>query len=182
MGLLYKCLHTKSVTVKAESADYALAGRRQIGVMTKLLTGVHIADMHLNDWTFQRTYAVMECYGGVGICASIEHHAVIREAYLLEFVYHLTLNVALVILQLYLRITLLQLWQIALKGAVAVDSWFTNAKQVEVRTVHYKYLQFLIKFINYFLIIFINSRMPSLAPHCMWVTFVFDATGFGSMR
>ena len=91
--------------------------------------------MNLDDGTLQRAYAVLKGHAGVGVCAGIEHYAVVAEAHLLHLVYHLSLYVALEIGYLHVGETLLQLGQIGVEGVAAVDARLTNSEQVEVWTI-----------------------------------------------
>ena len=52
-SLAQQSLNGKSVTVKTETAYHTFAGRREIRVMTELLTLMHVTDVHLYDGTLQ---------------------------------------------------------------------------------------------------------------------------------
>lgn len=109
-------------------------------MVAELLTLVDVRDVNLDDGAAQRADAVMQCYAGVGVGTGIEHDAVVGEPHLLHLVNELTLYVALVVLNAYVRIFGLELWQVLLKGRCAVDARLTGAQQVQVRTVDNDYL------------------------------------------
>ena len=66
-------------------------------MVTEILTLVNIADVYLNDRTFQRTDAVVKGYASMGIGSCIEDDAVVGEAYLLHLVNQLSLDIALIV-------------------------------------------------------------------------------------
>lgn len=91
---------------------------RQAGlkaVMAELLTFVHVGDVHLDNGAAQASDAVLKCYAGVGVCAGIEHDAVVREANLLHLVDQLAFDVALIVVDGDVWILGFQLRQIALE-------------------------------------------------------------------
>jgi len=106
-------------------------------VVTVFLTLVHITDMYLDDGTTERTDAVEERDARMGVSTGIEHDAVVREAHLLHLVDELTLDVALIITDLYIGEQFLQLREICLETAVAIDAGLTYAQQVKVWSVYY---------------------------------------------
>ena len=106
-------------------------------MVAELLTLVYVADVNLYDRALERAYAVVQCYAGMGVRPGVEYHAVIGEAHTLQLINQFSLDVALVVLQFHTGKTLLQLRKVALKTVVAVYARFANAKQIEVRTVHY---------------------------------------------
>jgi hypothetical protein len=78
--------------------------------------------MYLNDGSRKRTNAIEQGYAGVSVGSSIEYYAVIGEPRLLHLIYHLTLDVALEIVYLHIRIALTQLWQVVVEGCLPVDA------------------------------------------------------------
>ncbi len=83
--------------------------------MTELLTLVDIRDMHLDCGTFQRAYAVLKCDARMGVCPGIQYDAVIAESHLLQLVDKLTLDVALIVVYLHVRILCTQFGKILLE-------------------------------------------------------------------
>lgn len=73
----------------------------------------------------------------MGVSTGIEHDAVVREAYLLHFVDKLTLDVTLIITDLYIGEQFLQFREVRLETAVAIDAGLTYAQQVKVWSVYY---------------------------------------------
>ena len=108
--------------------------------MAKLLSLMHIRDVHLDDRTFQRTDAVVQGNAGMGIGTCIQHDAVIREAHFLHLIDQLTLHVALKVVYLYVRVSALQLRQVSLKRLAAIDARLPASQQVQVRSVNNLYL------------------------------------------
>ena len=47
---------------------------------------MHIRYMHLYYRTFQAAYAILQCYRCMSVSACVQHHSVVCEAYLLQFV------------------------------------------------------------------------------------------------
>ena len=137
---LYYALHRQPIAVQSEAGNDSFAARTNHRMVAELLACVYIRYMYLHDRSGERAYAVEQCHRGVGICARIQYDTVIREAHFLHLVYHLALDVVLVILYLYALESLSQFGQIALHGVVAVNPRLAFAEQVQVRSVYNKYL------------------------------------------
>ena len=71
----------------------------------------------------------------MGVGTGIEDDAVVGEAHLLHLVNHLSLDITLEVVYLNVVILLAQLCKIVVERAAAVDAWFANAQEVQVRTV-----------------------------------------------
>ena len=84
-------------------------------MVAELLALVDVRDVHLDDRTLQRAYAIVQGHGGMRVRPGIEHNAVEGEAHLLHLVDEFTLDIALIVGNLDIRITRLQLWQILVK-------------------------------------------------------------------
>ena len=136
MCVLDKSLDGEAVRVESETAYHALAGARNHGVVSELLTLVYVADVHLDDGCCQRADAVLQCYAGVCVCSCIEDDAIGAEAHLLQAVDEQSFHIALVILDVDGGIALAHLQEIVLEGAAAVYPRFTGSEQVEVGTVN----------------------------------------------
>ena len=108
--------------------------------MAELLALVHIGDMHLYARAFHAADAILQGNAGVGVGTRIEHYAIVGEAYFLQFVDKLALDVALIVFYLYIREFSLQLRQIALERVAAINAWLTNAQEVQIRTIDNLYL------------------------------------------
>ena len=106
-------------------------------MMTELFALVHVGDVHLNRGTLQRADAVLQGYARVGIGTGVEHYAVIGETHLLQLVYQLALDVALIVVNLHVGILGTQFGKILLKRTASVDSWFPDTQEIEVGTVDY---------------------------------------------
>lgn len=52
-SLTQQSLNGQAIAVKSETAYHTFAGRREIRVMTELLTLVHVTDVHLYDRALQ---------------------------------------------------------------------------------------------------------------------------------
>ena len=101
---IQKRFHGQPVAVEPESSYHPFASAANHGFVAEIFTCIHIADMHLNDRTFQRADAILQGYAGVGIGTGIQHDAVVTESHLLHLVDQFTLDVALVIVKLHLRV------------------------------------------------------------------------------
>lgn len=99
-------------------------------MMAKLLALVNIGYMHLYRRAFQRADAVLQGNARMGIGTGIEHHAIIGESHLLQLIDQLSLNIALIVVDLDIRIPGAQLGKIILKRTATVDSWFPHPKQI----------------------------------------------------
>ena len=73
-------------------------------MVTELLTLVNVRDVYLDDWRLQRTDAVVQSYGSMGVGTCIQHNAIIGEAYLLHLIDEFALHIALEILDSDFRI------------------------------------------------------------------------------
>src|ERR1700738_3196325 len=67
-----KAIDREPVTVDAEAAKRRESGARGEGMMTEILAGVNIADMHLDGRNFHRHQRVMQRDRGVRIAAGID--------------------------------------------------------------------------------------------------------------
>ena len=110
-----KGLYRQAVTVEAEAADDTTTSTANHGVMAELFALMHIRDMHLDDRSRYGTDAVMKCHTCVRIGTGIEHDAVVIKSYLLHLIDELSFDITLEIIDLYVRITLTQQWQICLE-------------------------------------------------------------------
>ena len=80
--------------------------------MAELLTGMDIADVHLDDRSVHGTDGILQGDGRVGIGTSIENDAVMVKARNMNAVDKFTLDVGLVIVNLHVRIAATQLGQV----------------------------------------------------------------------
>ena len=80
---------------------------------------MHIGDMYLYHWTFQRPDAVVQRYRSVGVCTGVEHDAIYRKSILLHAVDEFSLHIALIVVYLHAGIALPQLFETSLKGVAA---------------------------------------------------------------
>lgn len=102
----------QTIGVETETADYSLACRGDITVMTELFSCVYITNMHFYYGATEAAYAVVEGDAGVGVGTGIEHYAIVCEAYFLHFVYQFALDVALIIFQFDVGKALFELWEV----------------------------------------------------------------------
>ena len=109
-------------------------------MMAELLTLVYIRDVNFYARTLQAADAILQGNAGMGVGTGVEHHAIVGEAHFLQLVDELALDVALVILNLHIRKLSLQLRQVALEGIAAVNAWFADAQEVQIRTINNLYL------------------------------------------
>lgn len=108
-------------------------------MVAELLALVDVGDVNLDDGAAQRADAVVQRYAGVGVGTGVKHNAVVGEAHLLHLVDKLALYVALIVLDVHVRVFRLELWQILFEGRRAVDAGFAGAQQVQVWTVDNDY-------------------------------------------
>ena len=73
-----------------------------------LLTGIYIADVHLDDGSGDGGNSIVDGHAGVAVAASVEDNAVGGEANGMEAVDELALDVALIVAYLYIRELLLE--------------------------------------------------------------------------
>ena len=128
-------------------------------MMTELLTLVYIRDVNLYARTLQAADAILQGDAGMGISTGVEHHAIVGEAHFLQLVDEFTLDVALVILNLHIRILSLQLRQVALERVAAVNAWFANAQEVQIRTINNLYLHNHDDFLSLYHLFFVSLQM-----------------------
>ena len=100
--------------------------------MAELLTLVYVRDMHLYHRTFQRADAVVQRNAGMCISPCIQHDAVAGEAHLLHLVDQFALHIALIVIYLNVRVSLLQFRQEYFERLTTIDAWFAHAQQVQV--------------------------------------------------
>ena len=81
-------------------------------MVAELLTLVDIGDVNLYHRSLEGADAVLQGNARVGVGTGVEHYSVATETYLLQFVYQLTLNVALVVANLNVRIEAAQLLKV----------------------------------------------------------------------
>ena len=96
-------------------------------MVAERLALVDVGDVDLNDRTTERTDAVVERHGGMGVSTGVEHDAVEGEAHLLHLVDELALDVALVVGYLDIGETGLQLGQILVERRRTVDARLTGS-------------------------------------------------------
>ena len=104
--------------------------------MSELLAFVHIAYVYFYNGAFQRAYAVLQCYAGVGVSAGVEYYSVCRESHFLHLVDEASLYITLIIVYLNVRILLAQCVEISLESAASVYSGFACSQQIEVGSVY----------------------------------------------
>ena len=131
---------------------------------------MHIGDMYLYHWTFQRPDAVVQRYRSVGVCTGVEHDAIYRKSILLHAVDEFSLYIALIVVYLYIGITLPQRRQITFKLRGAVDAWFALSSQIKVGTVHNKYFHLFHLFLRGAKIqhFFKSSPIIAIKSHDTW--------------
>src|SRR5574344_15598 len=78
----------------------------------------------------------------MGISTCIQHDAVIVKSHFLQFVDHLTLDITLIIIDLYVWIALAEFRKKAVKRALSINSRFTSTQKVQVWTVDNLYFHF----------------------------------------
>ena len=96
-------------------------------MVAERLALMDVGDVDLDDRTTERTDAVVECHGSMGISTGVEHDAVEGEAHLLHLVDKLALDVALVVGYLDIGETGLQLGQILVERRRTVDARLTGS-------------------------------------------------------
>ena len=104
-------------------------------MVAKCLALMNIRDVNLNNRALQRADTVVQGYGSVGVGTGIEHDTVTTETNLLHLVNQLTLDIALVIGYLDIRIAGLKLRQILVKRRRTVNAWFPGTQEIQIRTI-----------------------------------------------
>ena len=104
-----QCLDGQAIGVEPEATDDTTTGTADHGVVTELLALVDIRDMYLDDRALQRADAVVQGYAGMGVGTGVEHDAVaLAKARLLHLVDELTLDVALIVININVGISIAQ--------------------------------------------------------------------------
>ncbi len=106
----------------------------------------------------------------MGVGAGVEHYAVVGEPYLLDFVNHHALNVALEVFYFYVRKHRFEPWDVLFEGHAAVDSRLAHTEKVEVRAVKNKdfhlfyYLRSLLCYLFFVFLHYVSASAASLLP------------------
>lgn len=139
-------LDSHVVAEESEAADHAEAGGREIGVVAELFTLVDITDMYFHDGTFQAADTVLQGDTRMSVSTGVEDDTVVVKADLLHLVDKLAFDIALIVINLQIRIFPTQNGEIALERVLAVDARLPDAQEVEVRTIDNLYFLHLILF------------------------------------
>ena len=121
-GAVEQRFESQSVGVHAEAAYHAEARRRHHRLVAELLALVHVADVHFDDRRADRADAVEQRHRGVCVCAGVEDDAVRLEACFLQLVDEHALDVALIVVDIHVRILTAELVEILFERGVAVDA------------------------------------------------------------
>ena len=104
-------------------------------MMAELLTLVYIRDVNLYARALQTADAILQGNAGMGVGTGVEHHAIVGEAHFL------------------------QLRQVALERVAAVNAWFANAQEVQIRTINNLYLHNHDDFLSLYHLFFVSLQM-----------------------
>src|SRR5690606_5238010 len=74
----YSCLQGHRLVLGSQSAADSVGNVRQIGVMSKRFTSVHIGKMHFDEWDAHRQQCVTYCDTGVGRGGGIDDDEINR--------------------------------------------------------------------------------------------------------
>lgn len=118
-------------------------------MVTELFALVDIGNVHFNDRALQRTDAVVQRHGSVGVCPRIEDDAVKGETHLLHLVNQLPLDIALVVVYLHVGVLCPKLGQILVEGRRTVNARLTGTQQVQIRTINDDYFHISKKMITF---------------------------------
>ena len=108
-------------------------------MVAELLTLVDVGDVDLDDRSFQRADAILQCDARVGVGTGVEHNSVVAEAHFLQLVNELAFDVTLIVVNLYLRIISPKSFQIRLHSICPVYSWLASAQKIEIWAINYLY-------------------------------------------
>ena len=100
-----------------------------------LLTGIDIADMHLDDGSGDGGDGIVDGHAGVAVAPGVEDDALGGEPHLVQAVDNLTLDVALVVAYLYIRKTPSECVHHLLHSGVSIDGRLALAGEVQIRSV-----------------------------------------------
>jgi len=101
-----------------------------------LLTGIDIADMHLDDGSGDGGDSIVDSHAGVAVATGVEDDALGGKTHLVQAVDNLTLYVALEITYLYIRKTPSERVHHLLHSGVSIDGRLTLAGEVQIRSVY----------------------------------------------
>ena len=104
-------------------------------MMAELLALVHIGDMYLYARAFHAADAILQGNAGVGVGTRIEHYAIVGEAYFLQLVDKLALDVALIVFYFYLWKPLSERCKAVFHRLLSIDAGFARSQEVEVGAV-----------------------------------------------
>ena len=107
---------------------------------TILLSGIDIADVHLDDRSGNGSDGIVDGHTGVAIASSIEDDAVGGEAHLMQTVDDFAFDIALVLAYLGFGETAMQVSNHLLHGDMPVNIWLTPACEVQIGPVDDFYL------------------------------------------
>ena len=125
----------EAVAVEAEAGDDALADRGQQGFVAEGFATVDVADVDFDHGGGNGGNGIGNGDRRVGVAAGIQDNAAIVKAHGLQAVYNLTLDVALIDIDIMLRELRCQFMQVLVKRAVAIHLGLTQAHEVQVRAV-----------------------------------------------
>ena len=100
--------------------------------------------MHFNYGAGDGPDTVVQGHAGVGIGARIEHDAVEVESHALHLVDEQSLHIALVVVQLHLRIALPELLQVVVERGMSVDVGLPLSEKIQIGPVDDKYFHLLV--------------------------------------
>lgn len=125
----------ESVNVCAKALYRSGTRRPNHGVAAKLLPCGNVAQMHLHHGRFDGAYAVEQRDARVRIGGGIEHNAIVAEPYGLQFAHQFALDVALIVVDVGLRVALAQLGETAFHALLSVYGRLARAQKIEVGAV-----------------------------------------------
>jgi len=130
-----ECFDGQGVAFEAEAADDAAAGACEERVVTVVLAGEDVADVHLDGGCCDGGKGVVQGHAGVTVSTGVDDDAVGRKAGLLYAVDELAFDVALEIAYLNVGEAVAQLFYIVGDARGAVGFGLAYAGEVEVWSV-----------------------------------------------
>lgn len=143
LWLFDKGVEGEAVAVEAEAGDDALADGGQKRLVAEGLASVDVADVDFDHGGRDGRHGIGDGHRRVGIAAGIQDDAAVVKAHGLQAVHNLSLDIALINVDIVLGELLRQLLQVLVERAVAVHLGLTQAHEVQVGAVDDVYGHFL---------------------------------------
>ena len=135
-------LDGQTVAVEAEACNSAFADGSDKGLLAELLAGEDVADVDLDHRDADGGDSIADSHAGVGVAPGVEDDAIERGCSLLQLVYYLTLDIALVVGQIDVLVGSTQFRKELVESICSIDIGLPPTLQVKIRPVDNKQFLF----------------------------------------